>query len=213
MLTALSLEHFKSWKQIKDMHLAPITGLFGSNSSGKTSILQLLLMLKQTVESPDRAQVLNFGDERSLTVLGTFRNVVHKHEIPGTLRWTLSWTLPQELRVADPEQEEAILFSSSDMQFHAEVTENGSGRIIVKKLAYHFAGCDFAMTRKSEAEEKYQLSAEAGDFRFKRIRGRMWDLPPPVKCYGFPDQVRTYHQNAGFLADFERAFEQRRKGD
>jgi predicted ATPase len=210
MLTALSLEHFKSWKQIRAMRLAPITGLFGSNSSGKTSILQLLLMLKQTVESSDRAQVLNFGDkrdERSLVVLGTFWNVIHKHETPNTLRWIFSWTLPQELRVDNPEQENAILFSGNDMQFHAEVAENGAGRVIAKKLAYRFAGYDFTMTRKSETEEKYQLSAEAGDFRFKRIQGRPWDLPAPVKCYGFPDQVRTYHQNAGFLADFERAFE------
>ncbi len=209
MLTALSLEHFKSWRRIKDMRLAPITGLFGSNSSGKTSILQLLLMLKQTVESPDRAQVLNLGNERSsLTALGTFRDVIHNHETPGTLRWTLSWTLPQELKVTDPEQEDATLFSGSDMQFHAEVTENGSGRMIVKKLGYRFAGYDFAM-HKSEAEEKYQLSAEPADFRFKRrTRGRAWDLPAPVKCYGFPDQVRTYHQNAGFLADFELAFEE-----
>jgi len=209
MLTALSLEHFKSWKRIKDMRFAPITGLFGSNSSGKTSILQLLLMLKQTVESPDRAQVLNLGDERSPTALGTFRDVVHRHETPGTLRWTLSWTLPQELTVADPEQEDATLFFGNDMQFHAEITENGSGHMIVKKLAYRFAGHDFAMARKSEAEEKYILSAEPEDFRFKRrTRGRAWDLPLPVKCYGFPDQVRTYHQNAGFLADFELAFEE-----
>ncbi len=208
MLTSLTLECFKSWERIRSLRFAPITGMFGSNSSGKTSILQLLLLLKQTVESPDRAQVLNFGDERSLTTLGTFREIVHRHDTSSILRWTLSWTLPKELRVADPEQEDVILFSSDTVQFHAEITENGSGRTIVSKLLYHFAGHDFFMARKSEAEEKYQLSTGPGDFRFKRTRGRAWDLPAPVKCYGFPDQVRIYHQNAGFLADFELAFEE-----
>jgi hypothetical protein len=29
-----------------------------------------------------------------------------------------------------------------------------------------------------------------------------------VKCYGYPDQVKAYFKNAGFLADFELAFEQ-----
>jgi len=48
MLTKLSLTNFKSWREIRAMRLAPITGLFGTNSSGKTSILQLLLMLKRT---------------------------------------------------------------------------------------------------------------------------------------------------------------------
>ena len=210
MLTALSLEHFKSWQQIKDMRLAPITGLFGSNSSGKTSILQLLLMLKQTVESSDRAQVLNLGgDDRSLAALGTFREVVHKHQTPGVLQWNVSWTLPQDLTVDDPEQVNATLFSGKNMQFHAEVTENDVGRMRVKKLQYRFAGHDFAMARKPEDEEKYSLSTEPNDFRFKRRKpGRAWDLPPPVKCYGFPDQVRAYHQNAEFLADFELAFEE-----
>jgi len=41
MLTELSVNNFKSWKRIKQMRLAPITGLFGTNSSGKTSVLQL----------------------------------------------------------------------------------------------------------------------------------------------------------------------------
>ena len=52
MLTQLSVNNFKSWKSIPEMRLAPITGLFGANSSGKTSILQLLLMLKQTIDYP-----------------------------------------------------------------------------------------------------------------------------------------------------------------
>jgi len=45
MLTELSLTNFKSWSSIDKMRLAPITGLFGANSSGKSSILQLLLLL------------------------------------------------------------------------------------------------------------------------------------------------------------------------
>lgn len=63
MLTRLQFQNFKSWIDVGAMRMAPITGLFGPNSSGKTSIIQLLLLLKQTVESSDRAQVLNFGDD------------------------------------------------------------------------------------------------------------------------------------------------------
>ena len=56
MITELSFTNFKPWQSVDKMRLAPITGLFGTHSSGKTSILQLLLMLKQTVESSDRAE-------------------------------------------------------------------------------------------------------------------------------------------------------------
>jgi AAA15 family ATPase/GTPase len=93
MLTQLSLDNFKSWKAIEKMRLAPITGLFGTNSSGKTSILQLLLMLKQTIESSDRAQVLEFGDDKSLTSLGSFHDVVYEHEKPGNMYCALNWNL------------------------------------------------------------------------------------------------------------------------
>jgi len=33
-------------------------------------------------------------------------------------------------------------------------------------------------------------------------------LPPPVKCYGFPDEATGYYQNTGFLSEFALAFEQ-----
>lgn len=42
-----SLKNFKAWKDYGDIRLAPLTVLFGTNSAGKTSIPQLLLLLKQ----------------------------------------------------------------------------------------------------------------------------------------------------------------------
>jgi predicted ATPase len=80
VITELSFGNFKSWKRAEKMRFAPITGLFGTNSSGKSSILQLLLMIKQTVESTDRLQVLDFGNEKSPANLGNFRDVIFSHD-------------------------------------------------------------------------------------------------------------------------------------
>ena len=77
MITRLRAQNFKSWKDTGDLRIAPLTGLFGTNSSGKTSILQALLVLKQTVDSPDPNRLLSFGDERSALDLGTFVDVIH----------------------------------------------------------------------------------------------------------------------------------------
>lgn len=46
MITSLQFRNFKSWRDTGEIRLAPITALFGTNSSGKTSLLQTLLMLK-----------------------------------------------------------------------------------------------------------------------------------------------------------------------
>ena len=57
MLTRMRLRNFKSWVDTGDMTLRPITGFFGANSSGKSSLLHVLVLLKQTAESPDRRLV------------------------------------------------------------------------------------------------------------------------------------------------------------
>jgi predicted ATPase len=189
------------------MRLAPITGLFGANSSGKTSILQLLLMLKQTVESSDRAQALIFGDERTLVNLGSFSNIVFGHKPDTAVAWEIAWKFHPSLQVKDPAHREAELFSGDQMRFEAEVLENGKSRLLVDHMAYELAGRRFAMRRKSRDTPAYELVSGASDLTFVRTRGRPWDLPPPVKCYGFPDQVKAYFQNAGFLADLQLAFE------
>jgi hypothetical protein len=207
MITELSATNFKSWRKIDAMWLAPLTGLFGTNSSGKTSILQLLLMLKQTLESSDRAQVLEFGDEKSLTNLGSFREVVYGHEKPGSMDFSLRWSLPKPLVIKDPDTATRTLFTTRQLAFSCEVGENGADRLAVSNLAYELDNQTFELRRKSQGGAKYELSSDRNGFHFARTQGRPWDLPAPVKFYGFPDQVYSYFQNAGFLADLQLALE------
>ena len=92
MITELRARNFKSWQDTSKLQLAPLTGLFGANSSGKTSILQVLLMLKQTVERPsDWNEPLYFGNEESLVNLGNFDAVIHKHKQDLSLNISVSW--------------------------------------------------------------------------------------------------------------------------
>src|SRR5437868_4684804 len=80
MLTKMRLGNFKSWKDL-DIDLAPITLLFGKNSSGKSSILQALLLLKQTVNSTDRQQHLNFGgNDQDYFDFGSYRDLIFRHK-------------------------------------------------------------------------------------------------------------------------------------
>ena len=206
MLTRLSLENFKSWRKIDRMQFAPITGLFGANSSGKTSILQLLMMLKQTVESPDRAQALIFGDKRTPANLGSFQDIVHQHDTSSVLNWDLQWTLPRRLTIKDPGDPTKVLFAGDELGFTSELSFV-SGRVSVRRMAYAFSNHEFEMRQQAGSPGRYDLLARGGGFNFVRTRGRPWQLPAPVKCYGFPDQAKAYYQNAEFLADLQLAFE------
>ena len=51
MLYALELENFKAFGKRARIPFAPITLIFGENSAGKSTILQALYLLKQTLES------------------------------------------------------------------------------------------------------------------------------------------------------------------
>ncbi len=80
MFTHIRMKNFKSWKDSGKVELAPLTGFFGTNSSGKSSLLQMLLLLKQTAEHSYPEEVIFFGDENSLVNLGSFREVIHGHK-------------------------------------------------------------------------------------------------------------------------------------
>ncbi len=151
MITELRTQNFKSWQDTGTLQFAPLTGLFGANSSGKTSILQVLLMLKQTVEnpSPDWNGALYFGNENSLVNLISFDDVIHQHDLNLNLEMSVSWEslksiyielkqlrLPANVRVdklntswSNPEQAKNITFStniarSSMNSFHYKTSQN-----------------------------------------------------------------------------------------
>ncbi len=50
MLKSISLENYKCFKYLNSLDIAPLTILCGVNSSGKSSILKSLLMMKQSYE-------------------------------------------------------------------------------------------------------------------------------------------------------------------
>jgi energy-coupling factor transporter ATP-binding protein EcfA2 len=80
MFTRLRLTNFKAWADTSDIALKPVTMLLGTNSSGKSTLIQSLLLLKQTVQSPDRTVHLNLGGDEvnDLFNFGGFEDVLHK---------------------------------------------------------------------------------------------------------------------------------------
>ena len=90
MLTRLGLRNFKAFgEEMQYADLAPITLIYGPNSGGKSSIIQALLMLKQSHEA-HRSSYETFNNPRSgspldlvtsgdLTDAGSYATLVNKH--------------------------------------------------------------------------------------------------------------------------------------
>ncbi len=189
-------------EKLHPLRFAPLTGLFGTNSSGKTSILQLLLMLKQTVESTDRKRVLHTGDDVSIVDLGTFSNLIYRHDVTIPLEISLEWSLNSPLRIKDPEEKgDTNLFEIGNLKFQVEIDGSGAPDTppLVRRFSYVFGQQTFGMALKGQGGRKYELISEG--YQAKRQVGRAWPLPSPVKFYGFPDEVSGYFQNVGFLSE------------
>ena len=212
MITQLRVQNFKSWQDTEPMPFAPLTALFGANSSGKTALLQLLLMLKQTIESADRSRVLHTGDEKTYVDLGTFSDIIYNHQLSGKLAFTIGWTPSETLHIADPEKaQDQTLFSIEKLALDA-VTSLVSDTISVNQFNYRFTSGEttysFGMRRKEAADGQKEYDLTADNYPLKRYRGRQWPLPAPIKSYGFPDQVKAYYQNVEFVSELVLAFEQ-----
>lgn len=72
-IIGLTLTNFKRFESLTNLRLAPLTVLTGPNSSGKSTIIQSLVLLKQSLEIPTTLDALAFND---LVQLGSGQRVV-----------------------------------------------------------------------------------------------------------------------------------------
>ena len=206
MLNRLKLENFKAWREA-DLTLGKVTAFFGTNSAGKSSLLHLLLLLKQTRNATDRGIVLDFGGPGHMVNLGTFEDVVHQHDKGQAISWLLEWGLPKTLKIENPlEPSTDLPFAGDSLQTRCEVGFRNK-RLWSRELAYRFADVDFRLQPKARSKQDFTLVTDPPDFWFVRKQGRAWPLPQPVKTHLFPSQAKSYFQNADFLGEFELAYE------
>src|SRR5580658_981246 len=90
MITKWSIENFKSFRNRTDLDFAPITLFAGANSSGKSSIIQSILLLKQTVQYAPftRAIALN-GPLLKLGGFNDVKNVASDKDFVG-IGWEIN---------------------------------------------------------------------------------------------------------------------------
>lgn len=82
-LNGLRMENFKPFGQMQHIPLAPITLVFGPNSEGKSSILEALMVLAQTLKVSDPNMVLALRGP-SVNV-GGYHDMIHRHDVTRPL--------------------------------------------------------------------------------------------------------------------------------
>ena len=178
MITHIRVKNFKSWQDSPEVKLAPLTGFFGTNSSGKSSLLQMLLLLKQTAEHPDPNEVIFFGDDHSLVNLGNFREVIHGHKEDALLELEFGCKLQKPLTITTLQidkygryYEESPL-DIDNFIFHTAIRGNSENSFIEH----------FSYTVGPDAIEK--INWKEGTLHYGDVRKQMVNV---TSCYGTPE--------------------------
>jgi predicted ATPase len=138
MFTQLRVKNYKAWKGEHQVELAPLSLFLGTNSAGKTSLLQMLLLLKQTVESPDRRQHLSLGGQPSDVLhLGGFRDIISGHDLRSELAFGVRFTdFPSPSKRQRP------------IEYDVSYCQATGGVPVVKSLTYAAGGRTFKAERQ-----------------------------------------------------------------
>jgi len=172
MIKNLRIRNFKSWRDTGEVRLAPLTVLFGTNSSGKSSLEQFFLMLRQTVESSDRKLVLHPGDRETAVNLGSFEELVYRRDKSAKLEFSVEWDLSSQLKVTDPKTQQE--WAGSQMSFECNLgMQNGKQMHLgVDRFAYRLMqGSNSILLNRS------CLAGSVG-ISFETIKAFVWPHAP-----------------------------------
>ncbi len=207
MLTGMRLTNFKSWDDTRLVRLAPLTVFFGRNSSGKSSLLQAPLLMKQTAEPLDPRQVLDLGRHDAYADLGTYRDLIRDHDTELLLEMAFSWRLPEQISLPDEAEGIRIDRLSFTTTVGREHPNRQLSEMVVHHLSYelddeHLVG----IRRRMGDDGGYELDARGFDPWLRRDAA--YSRPEPFKCYRLPDLTGLGFLGHYTLAEFSHQFEE-----
>jgi len=166
MINRLSLKNFKGFQSLDNLEIKPVTVLCGTNSSGKSSILQSILLLKQTLESQMPSQLLLLNGR--LVHLGPFEEVIFDRESERKLGIELEFSL-NDSDIAGPSTAERVPVGILLREF-AQIEH-------VESVRFRFR-VEIRTSKQGVGEAQLRpLQVEMLEFSFKALGGGKSDDP------------------------------------
>lgn len=105
MVSGIRIGNFKAFGGSQGIPVCPITVVFGPNSSGKSSIIQSLLLARHIADTGD-ADVHQTTLGGGTVDLGGFAHYVHGHQVANEVELTFEFrpSRPRKLHLLDPFQ-------------------------------------------------------------------------------------------------------------
>lgn len=182
----LSIKGYKSIKTLNEFEFSPLTMLTGVNSSGKTSLVQCLLLLKQTLESETK---------EVLRIDGKYISAENEHDLVNGKTETDQFEFAaelsdDELRLLEGYDEKKITYLKYQVDFHV----NSGVYVHAMKTEVVRDAHTFGVSMKSEDDvgiiKKYKIALK--NFRVNRGSTPIdFDTPFVVSFSNFFPQFAT----------------------
>lgn len=165
MLSSVSIKNFKAFKRSGDIPLRPLTVLIGRNNSGKSTVLETLLSLKQTLEDRSTGPAMVTSGE--WIDLGSYEDV-HSHlsETDEPISITLRLDESESSRLPTNAFSH-LLEGDNDERVELDVSFKYSGRenrIVLSSSSVSVGGVEVAgVARAGSGYRAYNLPTEYSD--------------------------------------------------
>lgn len=134
MITNFELENFKAFSHKQALRLAPITLIYGPNSSGKSSVIQALMMLQQTMLAKDKqGELVTSGDSINL---GTFESLVHRQDSNKKLSFSIEYTSQHDAQEYRQRHSYDMLFANADIRKLEISYENKNDKTVLTNYSF-----------------------------------------------------------------------------
>ncbi|RPI63055.1 MAG: DUF3696 domain-containing protein [Planctomycetaceae bacterium] len=173
-ISGITVRGFKSIGTEQHLAIKPLTILAGANSSGKSSFLQPLLLMKQTLESPgDPGALLLDGPNVRFTTAGQVLNHSHGKESCGEFAVRLSMLDGQSLELVFV-QKEGKGFELGKMTYQSgsdiiAISQKMGQDEIMKLLPKHLKKIHEDFGKENKTSFHWVVDRERCFFRFELI--------------------------------------------
>ena len=163
MLKSISATNYRSFRRLS-VELAPLTLFVGPNNSGKSSIVSVIRLLSQTIESNDpNVRLLLNG---ALGDFGTYKDLVHENETRRHL--DISFTIIPETDLRLIRANKRSIAFNLQYKYRSSLKE-----IILKRIECHGDGEHHITAEFSEDSERFLV---------RRVADQ--DVPPSFASSG-----------------------------
>ena len=86
MITSIGIENFRAFGERMDIPLRPVTLFFGANSVGKSTILNVFNLFKQSIDYGEKGRVLVPRVKGGIRDLGSYQDFVNDHDVSKNIK-------------------------------------------------------------------------------------------------------------------------------